>query len=94
MGLITYGRDDSPFVPILSCFYSKTAALVRFLREKDIASAGVVYPVTPFLECRMRVCLSAGHSKEQLDYALKVIAEAVDQLGLNYSKSSRGFIEY
>ncbi|XP_031355033.1 serine palmitoyltransferase 2-like [Photinus pyralis] len=86
LGLITYGSEDSPVVPILCCFYSKMLAMVRFLREKDIASIGVGYPVTSLLECRVRICLSASHTKEQLDYALKIISEIAGPLGLKYSR--------
>ncbi|XP_031353633.1 serine palmitoyltransferase 2-like [Photinus pyralis] len=96
MGLIIYGCEDSPVVPILCYFYSKMAAMVRNLREHKVAVVGAGYPATPFLEGRLRICISACHTKEQLDYVLEVIAKASNEFGLFYSKLPRSnrFIEY
>lgn len=63
--------------------------MVRILIEHKIATVGVGYPATPFLEARIRICLSAAHTKEQLDYALEVIEKVADQLGLRYSRKPR-----
>lgn len=38
---------------------------------------------------RIRYCLSAAHTKEQLDYALNVIDKISDELGLKYSRKKR-----
>lgn len=43
-------------------------AVVRAYTEHRIATVGVGFPVTPFLACRIRFCLSAAHTKEQLKY--------------------------
>lgn len=67
-------------------FYS---AMVRTLVKEKIATVGVGYPATPLYEGRIRICLSAGHTKEQLDYALDVIDKVADELGLKYSRKSK-----
>lgn len=41
------------------------------------------------MEGRIRFCLSAAHTKEQLDYALNVIDEIGETLGLKYSRKPR-----
>lgn len=41
--------------------------LSRYLRERKIAVVAVGYPATPIVEARVRVCLSAAHTKEMLD---------------------------
>lgn len=41
------------------------------------------------MEGRIRFCLSAAHTKEQLDYALDVIDDIGDTLGLKYSRMPR-----
>ncbi|KAI4462744.1 class ii aminotransferase/8-amino-7-oxononanoate synthase [Holotrichia oblita] len=89
IGVIAYGNQDSPVVPILGYLYSKIAIVVRTLIEHKIATVGVGYPATPFLEARIRICLSAAHTKEQLDYALYVIEKVADQIGLKYSRKPR-----
>lgn len=45
---------------------------------------------------RIRFCLSAAHTKEQLDHALNIIDEVADKLGLRYSRKlrDRSKIEY
>ncbi|CAG9863298.1 unnamed protein product [Phyllotreta striolata] len=89
MGLIVHGNEDSPVVPILVYLYSKIAVVVRTLIQEKIATVGVGYPATPLTESRIRICLSAGHTKEQLDYALEVIEKVADHAGLKYSRRPR-----
>lgn len=38
---------------------------------------------------RIRLCLSAAHTKEQLDYAVDVLDEESHKLGLKYSRKPR-----
>lgn len=75
-------------------FYS--SAVVRLLSERNIAVVGVGYPATPIMKGRIRFCLSASHTKEQLDYAVSVIDELADKIGLRYSRKPRDMtpIEY
>ncbi|XP_074030498.1 serine palmitoyltransferase 2 [Leptinotarsa decemlineata] len=86
MGVIIHGNQDSPVVPILVYLYSKIVAMVRTLIKEKIATVGVGYPATPLTQGRIRICLSAGHTKEQLDYALDVIQKVADEIGLKYSR--------
>lgn len=48
------------------------------------------------MEGRIRYCLSASHTKEQLENACNVIDEISENLGLKYSRKIRetGIIEY
>lgn len=72
------------------------SAVVRRLTERNIAVVGVGFPATRIMYGRIRFCLSAGHTKEQLDYAIKVIEEESETLGLKYSRKPRSYdpIEY
>ncbi|KAL1501165.1 hypothetical protein ABEB36_006547 [Hypothenemus hampei] len=89
IGVIIHGNEDSPVVPILVYLYSKIAGVVRSLIKEKIATVGVGYPATPLYEGRIRICLSAGHTKEQLDYALEVIEKVANDIGLKYSRKPR-----
>lgn len=89
IGVITYGHEDSPVVPMLVYLFSKIGAVVRTLTSRNIAVVGVGFPATPIMEGRIRFCLSASHTKEQLDYALAVIDEIGETLGLKYSRKPR-----
>lgn len=62
------------------------SAVVRRLTQRNIAVVGVGFPATPIMAGRIRFCISAAHTKEQLDYALQVIDEEADALGLKYSR--------
>lgn len=89
MGVIIYGNEDSPVVPMLVYLFSKIGAVVRTLTTRNIATVGVGFPATPLMEGRIRFCLSAAHTKEQLDYVLENIEYIADLLGLRYSKKVR-----
>lgn len=89
IGVITFGHEDSPVVPLLVYLFSKIAAVVRLLTKHKIAVVGVGFPATPIMEGRIRFCLSAAHTKEQLDHVLSVIDLIGDQLGLKYSRKPR-----
>nr|CAD7393018.1 unnamed protein product [Timema cristinae] len=96
IGVITYGNEHSPVVPMLVYMFSKIGAVVRTLSDRKIATVGVGFPATPLMKGRIRFCLSAAHTKEQLDYALDVIEERAITLGLRYSQLPRDMtpIEY
>ncbi|EDW51838.1 serine palmitoyltransferase 2 [Drosophila sechellia] len=89
LGVITYGHEDSPVVPMLVYLFSKIGAVVRTLTTRHIAAVGAGFPATPIMEGRIRFCLSAAHTKEQLDFALEAIDEIADDLGLKYSRKPR-----
>lgn len=64
-------------------------AVVRTLSTRKIAAVGVGFPATPIMAGRIRFCLSAAHTKEQLDYALDVIDDVGNELGFKYSREPR-----
>ncbi|XP_034936564.1 serine palmitoyltransferase 2 [Chelonus insularis] len=89
IGVIIYGHEDSPVVPMLVYLFSKIGVVVRTLIMRNIATVGVGFPATPLMAGRIRFCLSAAHTKEQLDYVLSNIEEIADHIGLKYSKKPR-----
>lgn len=54
-----------------------------------IATVGVGFPATPLMQGRIRICLSAAHTKEQLDYALDCLNLIADEAGIKYSRKPR-----
>jgi len=46
--------------------------VIRTLTTRNIATVGVGFPATPLMEGRIRFCLSAAHTKEQLDYVSNI----------------------
>lgn len=50
----------------------------------------VGFPATPLLSGRTRICISAGHSREDLEYAVEMLEEVVDKCFLRYGRSAMG----
>ena len=48
------------------------STVIRTLTSRNIATVGVGFPATPLMEGRIRFCLSAAHTKEQLDYVSNI----------------------
>lgn len=86
MGFIIYGNETSPVIPLLLFHPSKIVAFSRECLERNIAVVVVGYPATPIFAARSRICMSAAHTKEDMDYALKVIDEVGDLLNLKLTR--------
>eukprot|EP00123_Amoebidium_parasiticum_P015071 comp22770_c0_seq1/m.35603 comp22770_c0_seq1/g.35603 ORF comp22770_c0_seq1/g.35603 comp22770_c0_seq1/m.35603 type:complete len:528 (-) comp22770_c0_seq1:359-1942(-) len=86
MGFIIYGSDDSPVVPLLLFHPAKIAAFSREMLARGIGVVVVGYPATPIITSRARFCMSASHTKADLDLALKALDEVGDVLQLKYSR--------
>ena len=66
---------DHPIVPIMLYDAKISAAIAEDLLERGIYVISFSYPVVPKGEARIRVQMSAAHSKEQLDRAIDAFAE-------------------
>ncbi|XP_029341627.1 serine palmitoyltransferase 2 isoform X2 [Acyrthosiphon pisum] len=86
LGCVVYGNDNSPVIPMLVYMISKVGATVREFNKFNIATVGVGFPATPLLEGRIRFCMSAALTKEQLDEVLVATEKIINKLGLRYSK--------
>jgi glycine C-acetyltransferase len=71
-----------PVVPVM-LFDAKIAQqFSRRLYELGVLVTGFFYPVVPMGQARVRVQLSAAHTRQQLDTALAAFAQAGRELGL------------
>ncbi|XP_049868149.1 serine palmitoyltransferase 2 [Pectinophora gossypiella] len=86
MGVVVFGSEESPVVPLLVYTFSKMAATVERLTACGVATVGVGFPATPLNKARIRFCLSAAHSREQLDASLAAVERVADELGLRYAR--------
>ncbi|KAM4690297.1 serine palmitoyltransferase 2 [Rhinophrynus dorsalis] len=86
MGFIIYGNSDSPVVPLMLYMPAKIGAFGREMLKRNIGVVVVGFPATPIIESRARFCVSAAHTKEMLDVALREISEVGDLLQLKYSR--------
>ena len=79
MGFIVYGNDSS-VIPLLLMNPAKIAAFSREMLERGIAVVVVGYPATPIITSRVRFCISAAHTMEDLTWALEEISIIGDRL--------------
>ncbi|VDL76629.1 unnamed protein product [Nippostrongylus brasiliensis] len=68
MGFLIYGHEDSPVVPLMTFYITKVVEFSRRTLKYNIGLVAVGFPATPLTKARVRFCLSADHTKEQLDY--------------------------
>jgi len=90
MGLHVLGNYDSPVVPVMLYNPTKIAAFSRECLKRGIAVVVVGFPAVPILMSRARFCISAAHTREDLDKALLGISEVADILKLRYAISHVG----
>lgn len=45
------------------------------MKARGVAIVVVGYPATPIVESRVRFCISASHTQEQLQYTLRCLDE-------------------
>ena len=55
--------------------------------KRKLAVVVVAYPATPMISSRARFCISAAHTKEDIDEILKICDEIGDILQLKYNKA-------
>ncbi|PIL29239.1 hypothetical protein GSI_09288 [Ganoderma sinense ZZ0214-1] len=95
LGFITYGHDDSPVIPLLLFNPGKMAVFSRMMRTRatPIVVVVVAYPATPLVTSRVRFCLSAAHTKEDIDELLRACDEIGDLLDLKQAEGERWPVE-
>lgn len=65
------GHSETPITPVMIGEEAKTMEFSRELLEEGVFVSGIVYPTVPKGTGRCRVMLSASHTKEDLDFALR-----------------------
>jgi glycine C-acetyltransferase len=71
-----------PIVPILIGDTAKAIAMSGELLDRGVYVSGFGYPVVPQGQARLRCQISAAHTKEHLDRAIKAIVEVAEQFGV------------
>jgi len=87
MGCHVLGDEDSPIVPVMLYNSAKIPAFSRECFDRGLAVVVVGFPATQLLLSRTRFCISASHTREDLDWALERIEEVAHEIGIKYNKS-------
>ncbi|KAI6041566.1 serine palmitoyltransferase 2 [Pisolithus marmoratus] len=96
LGFIIYGHPFSPIVPLLIFSPGKMpmfARLMRTRKQTPIAVVIVAYPATSLVASRVRFCVSASHTKEDIDVVLRACDELGDLMNLKHGRGKRWPIE-
>jgi len=73
---------DSAIVPVMLYDAKLAQTMANELLEKGIYVIGFFYPVVPKDKARIRVQLSAAHTKEHLDLAIQSFKEVAEKLNI------------
>jgi len=71
-----------PIVPIMLGDAMLAQKMAARLLEKGVYVIGFSYPVVPKGKARIRTQISAAHSKEDLEFAIKTFAEVKEEFGM------------
>ncbi len=75
-------KGDSAIVPIMLYDPKVAGEFANRMLEKGVYVVSFCYPVVPKGKDRIRTQVSAGHTKEDLDFAVKCFAEVKKEMGL------------
>jgi len=73
-------EGEHPIVPIMLGDAVLSQKMADRLLEKGVYVIGFYFPVVPKGQARIRTQISAGHSREDLDFALKAFKEVKEEL--------------
>ncbi|CAJ2506824.1 Uu.00g080100.m01.CDS01 [Anthostomella pinea] len=90
LGMIVYGHDDSPIIPVTLYNPAKISAFSHEMLKRKISVVVVGYPATPLISSRARFCVSAAHNKDDMDRLLAACDEVGDILQLKFSTGIAG----
>lgn len=89
-GLHVYGDYDSPVIPVLLYNPTKIAAFSRECLDRGLAVVVVGFPATTLVKSRARFCVSAGHTKQDLQEAVEKIKQVAEIIKIRYAISPFG----
>jgi glycine C-acetyltransferase len=77
---LTIKTGTHPIVPIMIGDAAKSQKFAARMLEKGVYVIGFFYPVVPHGTARVRTQVSAAHSREDLEFAVKAFAETNEEL--------------
>ena len=84
MGKLGFDIPESthPIVPVMLYDAKVAQEFAKRMLDKGVYVVGFFYPVVPQGKARIRTQISAGHSKEDLDFAIKCFKEVKEEMGI------------
>lgn len=75
-------ESTHPIVPVMLYDAKVAQEFARRMLDKGVYVVGFCYPVVPMGKARIRTQVSAGHSKEDLDFAVRCFKEVKEEMGI------------
>ncbi len=76
------GKSQTPIVPVMLGEAKLAQEFSKLLFDDGLFAMAIVYPTVPLGKARIRVMMSAAHSKENLDFALDVFEKVGRKLNV------------
>ena len=76
------GNSETPITPVIIGEEAKSMEFSRKLLEKGVFVSAIVFPTVAKGKGRVRCMVTAAHTKEQLDTAVKVFEEVGKEMGI------------
>ncbi len=76
------GHSETPITPVMLGEAKTAWDFSKRLFDEDIFATAIAFPTVPRGKARIRVMLSAAHSKDDLDFALEKFAKVGKELGV------------
>lgn len=76
------GNSETPITPIIVGEEAKTLEFSKNLLNNGVFSGPIVFPTVPKGTGRVRCMVTAGHTKEQLDEAVKICQKVGKEMGI------------
>ena len=73
---------EHPIVPVMLYDPKVSGEFARRMLEKGVYVVSFCYPVVPKGKDRIRTQISAGHTKEDLDFAVRCFKEVKEEMGI------------
>jgi glycine C-acetyltransferase len=76
------GHSETPITPVMIGNEAKTMQFSKALLDAGVYVSGIVFPTVPLGKGRLRVMISASHTKEDLDFSIEQFEKVGKELGL------------
>jgi glycine C-acetyltransferase len=76
------GKSETPITPVIIGDAGKAAEFSHRLFDQKVFAQSIGFPTVPRGKARIRVMVSASHSREDLDYGIEVFQQVGKAMGL------------
>jgi len=76
------GSSQTPITPVMVRDSSKARKMSEMLFDENVFALPIIYPMVARDKARIRTIMNAGHSSQDLDYALNAFEKAGRSLGV------------